>query len=846
VIAILLLLAQTIAPPKETAIVGDCGSDVAALREEGRLAIGRAGPDPGGEDVARARELLRRARRLSAAPAISLDAADLAFAAGDAEEGGDLLAQAQESSPASLWPADLLVLARRAEERRRWPEAIARYEELSRSLAARGEERAWIAPHVSDLQVAAQADALAIPAEGPAIEARLALAEGKRALSEGRLREARDKLRAALEASPSYVEAFLALGAVETRTGRPAAAIQAYRQALAVEPDRFEALTALSNLLWEEPNRRARQESLELLARAAAIRPEDRSLDRLLAERWAAFGDAARALQRLDRFRERASAREREETEALWRTLSRQTQSPPEEVALPTEPPSGEPTSAAVDRFRKAQVYFDRGDPESLESAAALAAEAERLDPSLSRIPELAAAIAEKRGDRRDAEDALRRAIEKDPSRPSTRESLARLLESDPSRSGEAAQAWLDAAAAGSAEALFRLGRAAELEGRATAALSFYRRYLAQAPSGLRAADATRAVEALEAESRRRAGVAVGIGLVLLVAAAAVMYRRRSGRTFAEWLAADPARAVDARPIVGRLRHEALKHGGLLLSDAASRLRESDDAVRRSAAELLVARLYGESGARGLVAEARGAMAELSAMARERGVRLNLRRDPIFTWVERGLRSLRRAERSLRRLARPGPHPEALSRREARHLRGAARSFALASGAELERALDRAAALPVRVDALQALLTRVADEKRLEDPGLEPLGALAAAERLPSVRMAALDWETVWRNLFANVLEAGRASRKGRIRLALAAEKRRDPVTGEARLRVILADDLPGLTTVEIRGRAAERGFGVVSELLRRNGGSVEVTAAPADGLTKGVALDLPAVEEPA
>jgi hypothetical protein len=63
---------------------------------------------------------------------------------------------------------------------------------------------------------------------------------------------------------------------------------------------------------------------------------------------------------------------------------------------------------------------------------------------------------------------------------------------------------------------------------------------------------------------------------------------------------------------------------------------------------------------------------------------------------------------------------------------------------------------------------------------------------------------------------------------------------------VILADDLPGLTTVEIRGRAAERGFGVVSELLRRNGGSVEVTAAPADGLTKGVALDLPAVEEPA
>jgi hypothetical protein len=38
----------------------------------------------------------------------------------------------------------------------------------------------------------------------------------------------------------------------------------------------------------------------------------------------------------------------------------------------------------------------------------------------------------------------------------------------------------------------------------------------------------------------------------------------------------------------------------------------------------------------------------------------------------------------------------------------------------------------------------------------------------------------------------------------------------------------------------------VVVELLRRSEGSVAVVPAPAAGFTKGIALDLPAAEEPA
>jgi hypothetical protein len=139
----------------------------------------------------------------------------------------------------------------------------------------------------------------------------------------------------------------------------------------------------------------------------------------------------------------------------------------------------------------------------------------------------------------------------------------------------------------------------------------------------------------------------------------------------------------------------------------------------------------------------------------------------------------------------------------------------------------------------------VAAEQRVQAPDLEPLGALPQEEKLPSVRIAPLDWETIWRNLFGNAVAAGRQS-AAPLRLGLSAERRRDPVTGAARLRVVLADNLPGrLTAEEIRGRSAERGWGVVTELLRKNDGSIDVVLEPATGFTKGIALELAAAEEP-
>jgi hypothetical protein len=46
-----------------------------------------------------------------------------------------------------------------------------------------------------------------------------------------------------------------------------------------------------------------------------------------------------------------------------------------------------------------------------------------------------------------------------------------------------------------------------------------------------------------------------------------------------------------------------------------------------------------------------------------------------------------------------------------------------------------------------------------------------------------------------------------------------------------------------IRGRGADRGWGIVADLLRRSDGSADVSPAPAAGFAKGVVLEVPAVE---
>jgi tetratricopeptide (TPR) repeat protein len=848
-IAIAVLVAVLATGEGDAPIVGDCARDPDELAARAWEVAGTA-PEPAPADLARARELLRAARRARRSAELDLRAADLAFAAGDLEEGGDLLTSAAESDPKAMLSAgEIALLARRAEERRRWREAIALYDGLRRRLAAEGEMPPWITPKIRELELEVRAAAIAAPPAVPPVEARLAVADGRRALARGELGAARDKFLFALRLSPGYADALVALSAVETRAGRPDAAIRAARDALAAEPESVEAMNALAALLWAEPDRRAREEAVVLLDRAAARRPGEPQLLRAAAERYAELGDAPRALERLDRYLAKASPREREEVAPLRAALVRGVRRPAA-TAIAGETVPAEPASEAVDRWRKAQVLAESGDFESFAAALDLLAEAERLDPAFAQAPELAASIHRRRGEQAQAEAALRRAIAIDPSRPAPREDLARLYDEDPARRTDAARAWREAADAGSTEAVYELARTAEETGRSGDALALYRRYRAESPSGLHVQRAAAAIARLEAARTRLRLAAAALVFTLLAAAGAALYRRKSGRTLEEWLADHPGRVHRVRPIMGRLRHETLKHGGLLLPDVAMRLGDGDADVRRDAAKHISERLYGVAGGKspGLVGEARNAMRELSALAREDGTRLNLeRRDPGFSQIAIGLRDLDHARPLLAHAARPDADARRSAARAAKLLNEAARRFGVASKAGIERVLDRASALPVRVDALQELLARVARETGVSVPKLERLGAMGDGEGLPSVRFAPLDWETLWRNLFSNALAAGRARPGGAatVRLGVSAERRRDEATGESRLRLILADDLPEISPDALRARPSERGWGVIGDILRRNDATFDVVPEPARGFRKGIGLDLSAIEGP-
>ena len=82
------------------------------------------------------------------------------------------------------------------------------------------------------------------------------------------------------------------------------------------------------------------------------------------------------------------------------------------------------------------------------------------------------------------------------------------------------------------------------------------------------------------------------------------------------------------------------------------------------------------------------------------------------------------------------------------------------------------------------------------------------------------------------------------VRLGIFSQLLRDPVTGTPIARLVLADNGPRPLTAEmIRGRAADRGWGVVADLVRRHEGTADVGPPPAPPYRKGIVLELPALE---
>jgi tetratricopeptide (TPR) repeat protein len=825
-----LALALAAAPVSEA-----CEDDADRLSEAAAAIVAASPRDA--ESVARARDLVRRARLSTLWPPLllTLRAADLAAAAGDVDDEARLLQAAARDAPELLSAPDRLVLARQAEARGDRRDAMLQYGHVLAAQERRGlPAGAWIGERIRRLD--AEEEAKSVPVRPgfapPSAEARAAFAEGKTFLARGASAGARGAFRRALGISPGYVEAALALGTLEEREGRDVEAAAAFRTALAADPDRFDAVLALANLLWNEPDRPAKEESLALLDRAIALKPGMPRLLREAADRWAAWGDPARALERLDAWRATATPAGRQATDPLREKL----------VASLTRP-VGSATGAAgalaeaspaAPSFRLAQVYLRRGDASGTEHAIRELEEAVRLDSAFVPAWELLATVRSQAGDAPGAEEALRKALDVDPSRASSWERLAEILERQPGRAADAKIAWQKAEHAGSFEAFWALGRLASADGRELEAIRWWRRYVEEAPDGLHVDEARAAVDRMDRRFQTLRGAGIGLAAFAVLLGAGLILRGRRGLTLAEWLRRDPGATREVRPVLGRLSHEVFKHGGLLLGDAEERLASGEDF--RPSAEILASRLYGSGAGPGLVAEGRAGLEDLAAVARRRGAALNLRhKDPLFSPVAAGLDALDAAHDDLASLAAGRALPQRRRAALAARLGRAAAALNPRAAQQLARLVDAAGSTEASWAALVGLLASVAGEMKAAPPEIEPLGLFAAGVAPLRVKLPAAEWETIFRNLFANAL--------GSPRLGLLAEERRDPVTGQAQGRFILYDADPRPLTAEmIRGRGAERGLGVVADVVRRWDGAVDVVPG-APGFTKGVSVEFAVVE---
>ncbi len=784
--------------------------DSDAVEAIGRLYLRTGRPRPAAESFARLRSLRPEwpeAARLQAQALASVDAASadaalreyLAYPEAELDAGTapvavsviDALRAAGDDAAAAALVEELVA---------RWPGATAQAE---------------IAALVERFALEDEARVLAAVGARPLTAGeRSALADAQRALGQGAADAALTLLQPIADANPGAPEVWAALADAHEALGDVAAAETALGIAEALQPFEWRYPARLAEILAANYGGRYDAEAAAA-ARRAAERPGAPATAWLRAAELARqAGRPADAIDALERYGPADS------TAREWLAGWTRERPPPPVLPGRAERPPDVPAAAWDATWLAIVMHRHAGhDHTRLRAALDTLAEARSLAPGFVRAIEAEAAIRLDLGEVDDAVGLYSRSLEHSPGRPEPMLILADLER----RRGRAdiADTWLQRAAdAGSGEALLAIGErqlARWQPGQARATLD---RYFAGATGGS-PADARALAAEISALIRAIYGGAALLVLAVALVPVGVWARRRSGSGVGDLLASSPASYREIARIASTLRHEVLKHNTTTLGGVADALELGDPAPAAWTAD----RLYGAGGA---VERFRQLRAELVGVGRAAGMRLNLRRDPVFGPLGAAFDRLAALERDLR----------AGNTRAVPELRALATALNDRAYRELGSLISRVSLCP-----LDEPLLRAAWRKAQDDPSLRGVALPEPEIRVGDatvVRMYPDDLEDVLVNLARNALQAGLAAGDARIGLLVDVEE--DAVTGLETVAVAVADHAPRtITTAAIRGRTISRGLGLAVDLAGRAGGSIRVEDRA--GWNKAVTVRLPRAE---
>lgn len=494
-------------------------------------------------------------------------------------------------------------------------------------------------------------------------------------------------------------------------------------------------------------------------------------------------------------------------------------QRPPRPEVPPVDARPADVSEEAWFAFHVAEVYARQ---RHRELALTEIARVRELAPGFAKALNLEASLRLDAGEADAAVALYRKSLELVPGQPRVLEVLLRVYQQG--GDAEAARDVLqEAADAGVGDAWYILATEAFEGGRPAEARAHLERYRAAERSGDFDGPAADLQDQLERRSLQQRWVGLGgIGGLAVLAPVAWVWHR-SGSTVAQLLERAPDAWPDVARIASAVRHEVLKHNASMLPVLADALEAGDLETAVWGADKLL-------GSRGAVARFAEHVRALEKVGRVHGVRLNLRRDPVFGPLVRGMRRLLRLEVDLR----------AGRRRAAGELRILSGVFNQEGYRALGELVRRAVLLPVE----PALLQGVWDQVRRE-PAFREAEAVRLSLDLPAetvvLRVYRSELEDILANLLRNALSATlEAGATPEIGLVLATEE--DWITGLERVVLRVRDHAPRrLSTVLIRSRYVERGLGLTVDLISRNGGSIHVEDEP--GWSKAVVVRLPRAE---